>query len=393
MKNAARLAWLCAAAALGCGSALPPELPEPDLPPVRVQAEPACTDAATPELEPQAEALPSVIVSVGPAPSVCSLASIGHRRDACPSSREDALLAIDFALVHLPERRDELLAALEGCDTIETAAVRALRAELAPRACRDVFAEPMLHEALEPELASVIRALAIEARLERVAAGRPEVPFDGFETFAKEKLEPWLEERARLADELAAAAPQAGVGRRVVRLAHGRAILALASAAREAVSQVPACVPARFGRHGAVTAERCPVRLEGPGDAGARLTRRADKLEKRGVSLLRKTLDGMDDGSDMDAARLEEAIALVPRQPEAGIRMPEAAAVPAPIAGASGVSTRLSRRLPPLLVPILLGSGPEPEPKPPAAPPARTPICAGPGLARPRGGALIHAHQ
>lgn len=387
---AARLAWVLALLALGCARGPALELPEPELPPAPGRPAPPCAQRAAPAPEPSAEARDRAIPSSGTPPAYCEVARTQRAPTDCPATREDALLAIDRALVQLPAQRDQALAELEACRAAESAAVRALRAELAPRACRDLVAGPTAEDASDPEVASLLRALTIEARLERATAGRPDVPFDGFERYVDHELDPWLDERSRLVDELAEAGPSGGAGRRLVRLAHGRALSAMAAAARDAIGQVPACAPARYGRHGRITAARCPIRLEGPGAAGERVRQRADELEARAVAELRRGLDDEHDDTAIDIERAREAIAISSRGTGRSAYEPDA--IPAPVLPAGtppGVSTRLQRRLPPLLVPILLGKEPQPRP----APAPRPLNCAGPGLARPRRGALIHAHQ
>lgn len=349
----ALLLLVIATSAIACAPPAPATLPEPptgadlrelsptsSLPPAEIDDPGEVADPSGP------------IPSVWPAPASCGGEPVEPRaRRRCPATTEGALLAIDNARVQPEEEQDRALADLEGCEVIETAAIRALRAELAPPECRDLLAEPLLASA-EPGVRALLRAQTIEGRLARVASGAPPVPFDGFAQFAEKKLEPWLTERERLADELAAAGPSSGVPRAIVMLAQGKALHALAKVARTSLADVPACKAARFGRHGQITVERCHPQLEGPGKTAASVAIRAKMLEERSADLLAKGLADYPDGAVFsDRVTGGALVELRPRRepPTSG-----SAVQPASLDLAPGVRTRLARRLPGVVAPLLL---------------------------------------
>ncbi|MBL9022003.1 MAG: hypothetical protein JNL21_07365 [Myxococcales bacterium] len=349
----ALLLLVIATSAMACAPPAPAALPEPPMAPDLRDLVPAGSLPPAEDEDPGEGEDPSrPIPSVWPAPASCGGAPATLRaRRRCPATTEGALLAIDNARVQPEEEQDRALADLEGCQVIETTAIRALRAELAPPECRDLLAEPLLASA-GPGARALLRAQTIEGRLARVASGAPPVPFDGFAQFAEKKLEPWLTERERLADELAAAGPSSGVPGAIVMLAHGKALYALAKVARTSLADVPACKGARFGRHGRITVERCHPQLEGPGKTAASVASLAKMLEERSAALLAKGLADYPDGA-VFSDRVTGG-ALVELRPRREPPATDSAAQPASLDLAPGVRTRLARRLPGVVAPLLL---------------------------------------
>jgi hypothetical protein len=262
-----------------------------------------------------------------------------------------ALIALDVALRQDVERRDIDLAALEGCEVLDAASVRALRAELAPRSCRDVLAEPSIPRARDAETASLLRAQTIEARMERAHVDPPAVPFDHFDRYVTRQLSPWLLSRVRLLEELSLLGPSAGAGRAIVTLARGRALLRLAAVAR--ASAIPSSRCEARGRGGDPD---CPRRTGLETLAAGTVTSLAEDFERGAIAAFRSGAQELAASGIVDDARAHELRARLATTRAGG---PPAASHAVSLPGpprATGVEARLARALPITLVAVLLSA-------------------------------------
>jgi hypothetical protein len=135
------------------------------------------------------------------------------------------------ALSAAPAARDALLRCLEPSREAPPGLIRALRADLAPRACGDVIVEGVVGGAGQPrELADALVGLGVAARLNRSVrqAPLPRPPFGKAEFLKhfKEVLSPWIVEQAHAVDTLSKVGPRlSGYGKAVVALEAGLADL------------------------------------------------------------------------------------------------------------------------------------------------------------------------
>jgi len=135
---------------------------------------------------------------------------------------------------------DTALACLEESGDFPPGLLRALRAELAPVACADALAAPLLEKPpgkLPRDIEDTLFGLAVSARLARLLEGPPklEPPFskDRFMSFQKEQLGPWLVSQALAIDALSLeGARLGGYGRGVAAIAAGNADLRFVDMAR-----------------------------------------------------------------------------------------------------------------------------------------------------------------
>jgi hypothetical protein len=177
---------------------------------------------------------------VPPPPPACA-AFVAHPTSGCaPSTSAREALAAAL-LKDEPSERDALLACLEPSEELPPGSVRALRAELAPEACADVLASPLLEappRGLSSELESALFGLMLSGRFARVLTDPPrlEGPFDkqSFMTFFSERLSPWVVAGATAIEELSREGSRlTGYGRGVAALAAGSADLRFVQMARD----------------------------------------------------------------------------------------------------------------------------------------------------------------
>ncbi len=162
--------------------------------------------------------------------------------EACPGPGPSFRQALVAALtLDEPRRRDKALLALEACPR-DAAAIRALRAELAPEGCADVLVEPWLaawdDPARDPELHSALAGLALAARLHRLVREPPNLtpPFDeaAFREFLETTLSAWILEQAHAIHQTALlGAKLPGYGKGIVAVSAGLADLRFVDVVRE----------------------------------------------------------------------------------------------------------------------------------------------------------------
>jgi hypothetical protein len=287
------------------------------------------------------------IPSERPAPEACGRLVRRPTATRCPASRSEALVALVVALGLDIEGRDIDVAALEGCEVLDAASVRALRAELAPRICRDALAEPSIPRAGDAETASLLRAQTIEARMERVVVDPPAVPFDHFDRYVTRRLSPWLLSRVRLLEELSSVGPSAGAGRAIVTLARGRALLQLAAVAR--ASAIPSSRCEARGHGGDLD---CPSRS---GLEAGTVTSQAGDFERGALAAFRSAAQELAASGIVDDARAHELAARLATTTRAGEppSASRAVSLPGP-PRPTGVEARLARALPITVLAVLL---------------------------------------
>ncbi|WP_437678871.1 hypothetical protein [Sorangium sp. So ce131] len=162
--------------------------------------------------DPQTALVYPAPAGVPPAPHICE--AFVRRAAVAPAQPCDdaqgALEALDGALAEDDAAtRDARLAGVEACAGLEAGLARALRAELAPIACGDVIAVPLLKAppaALQGDLYQVLRGLTLAARLARTATDPPALrpPYDVQRVlaFTKGPLFTWVTEQDRAIEDL-----------------------------------------------------------------------------------------------------------------------------------------------------------------------------------------------
>ncbi len=142
------------------------------------------------------------------------------------------------ALTAPADARNALLHCLEPSADAPTGLVRALRADLAPRACGDaIVASEVGKSGPARELADALLGLGVGARLNRSVrqAPLPRPPFSKAEFLKhfKEVLSPWIAEQAHAVDTLSKVGPRlSSYGKAVVALEAGLADMRFVSVAR-----------------------------------------------------------------------------------------------------------------------------------------------------------------
>jgi len=208
----------------------PPEAPVPDAGPVDLAAWAAA--AAT--------------IGIKPPPAAC--AAFARRRPA-PSASAPACGDRAAAIARLDEvmretdaaKRDAGLAALEPCAGLAPGWVRALRAELAPPACADVLADPLLRARAGRATGHVLHALAglsIAGRLARAVGAAPKLtgPTDKkrLAAYFQGPFRRWVVDQARVVEDLARfGAKLSFYGRGVAAVEAGLADMRFVERARE----------------------------------------------------------------------------------------------------------------------------------------------------------------
>jgi hypothetical protein len=171
-----------------------------------------------------------------PAPPAECAAFSASAPSGCATGDFKQLLA--DALLAPPAARDAQLRCLEASNEAPAGLIRALRAELAPRACGDVIVADAVGQAAQPrEIADTLVGLGIGARLNRSVRGAPlpQAPFDkaAFLKHFNEVLKPWIAEQAHSVDVLSRVGPRlSSYGKAVVALEAGLADMRFVGVAR-----------------------------------------------------------------------------------------------------------------------------------------------------------------
>ena len=186
--------------------------------------------------EPSPVGLGAAPAGVPAAPAECAAFSAAPPAGCAPAGDFKTQLA--EALGAAPEARDGLLRCLEPSKDAPAGLIRALRADLAPRACADLIVEGMAGHPGQPrELADALVGLGVGARLNRSVrqAPLPRPPFSKAEFLKhfKEVLSPWIAEQAHAVDALSKVGPRlSSYGKAVVALEAGLADMRFVGVAR-----------------------------------------------------------------------------------------------------------------------------------------------------------------
>lgn len=230
LRSLPGLALLLLLTACGAGGAVtgaPPKSPDgsPDQGPAGM----------TPGAQRSPAGLGEAPAGVPAAPQECAAFSTAAPA-SCAAGDFKAQLA--DALNAAPEARDALLRCLEPSTEAPTGLIRALRADLAPRACGDVIVESLAGQPGQArELADALVGLGVAARLNRSVrqAPLPRPPFSKaeFQKYFKEVLSPWVAEQAHAVDTLSKVGPRlSSYGKAVVALEAGLADMRFVGVAR-----------------------------------------------------------------------------------------------------------------------------------------------------------------
>jgi hypothetical protein len=201
---------------------------------------PQSAPAAPAAVEPPPAEPPPRFTEIPPPPATCSeLIAAPGSAEACPD-RAAVLEALAEALeAREGQARDAGLAGLEGCASLETGIIRALRADLAPDGCADVLTDTAVGEdtRLRREVRDALVGLGIAAKLSRVVRSAPalEPPYDRarFMEFFQSELVPWISGQARAIFELSTeGAKLRGYGQGVVAVEAGLAEMRFVELAR-----------------------------------------------------------------------------------------------------------------------------------------------------------------
>jgi hypothetical protein len=215
----------------GCAGAPPPSPTAPVAP-----AEPAAGSGATPP--PGKKAIAPAAV---PSPPAECTALAAHPTTGClPTGKSRELLAAALEPARTAVERDRALACLEESRDFGPGLLRALRAELAPVACADAIAAPLVEkppQKLPLDVEGVLLGLVVSGRLARLLGEPPRLgaPFskDRFLEFQREELAPWIVSQALAIDELSLQGSRlTGYGRGIAAIAAGNADLRFVEMAR-----------------------------------------------------------------------------------------------------------------------------------------------------------------
>lgn len=255
-------------------------------------------DRVPPTLPPMPKALP-------PVPTSCALYS-ARAIGPCPAG--DPMVQLPGAL---SASDDVALAKLEACPGFTPGLLRALRAEMAPPACRDAIVEPLLSERRVPvPLLHALSGLAVEARFTRAALAPPKLapPFDKERVlkFIAGPVAEWLTEQARLIEELSLFGVKLeGYGRAVAALEAGLTEMRLVEAIRAMpIPESMAKDPELVAVYEAALEEKLEPRKTRARDAalvGLREFAKLGILEDVRVVDARRGLSGMYAGRRIDA--------------------------------------------------------------------------------------------
>jgi hypothetical protein len=221
------LLFLTACGAGGAATSAPPKTPD------------TSPDRGPPGLTPVGERAPAGLgdapAGVPAAPQECAPFTAAAASNCAPGNFKTQLAD---ALSAAPEARDARLHCLESSAEAPTGLIRALRADLAPRACGDVIVEGVAGHSGQPrELADALVGLGVGARLNRSVrqAPLPHPPFTKAEFLKhfKEVLSPWIAEQAHAVDILSQVGPRlSSYGKAVVALEAGLADMRFVGVAR-----------------------------------------------------------------------------------------------------------------------------------------------------------------
>jgi hypothetical protein len=152
--------------------------------------------------------LPPAPVGLAAAPATCAPFVARTHAGACKKGDTGELLAAALAEGDV-DKRDQLLADIEGCPILASGIGRALRAELAPTACGEALVEPLLKQGtkgITPVSQQVLIGLAVSSRLARAGTNPPELkpPFEKARVleFIKGPMGKWFNDQANLVEEL-----------------------------------------------------------------------------------------------------------------------------------------------------------------------------------------------
>jgi len=157
-------------------------------------------------------------------------------RAAC-AARGDFTVELAKALSSSGVEQDRLLGCLESAPEAPPGLLRALRADLAPRGCGDATVGDGVVSGAPREIADVLVALGVGARLYRSVREPPlpRPPFDkaAFLKHFKETLSPWIAQQAHAVDVLSQIGPRlSGYAKGIVALEAGLADMRFVAIAR-----------------------------------------------------------------------------------------------------------------------------------------------------------------
>ncbi|MGC4086348.1 MAG: hypothetical protein QM756_00345 [Polyangiaceae bacterium] len=268
---------------------------------------------AAPPPAPQPEAAPPPApkaAQVPPAPSAC--AAFLEAPMGCDESRTLAERLADALGENEALTRDHKLACVEAGAGPSAGMLRALRADLAPVACADALATPLLEAAQppSPELEKVLLGLMLSGRLSRLAASPPTLaePYDKarFLEFFEKSLKPWMLSEALAIGELSSqAAKLSGYGKAIAALESGLADLRFVQAARKVAlpTELASDADARNVYYAALDEALEPRKARGRDAAlvGLRLFAELGVLKNQRLTRARQLLGELYGGSRVDA--------------------------------------------------------------------------------------------
>ncbi len=194
------------------------------------------------QVEPAKQKQPLVPEPAGvPAPdAVCEPFAKNSSATCAPTGDVRAALAQALGAADVL-KRDELLSCLEQSPSFAPGVLRALRAEVAPPACADVIALPLLeprHPEIDRNVEDTLIALAASGRLARLVQKAPELaaPFDRarFMDFFQTTLKPWIVTQAAAIHDLSSVGPRlAPYAKGVVAIEAGLADMRFVSVVRQ----------------------------------------------------------------------------------------------------------------------------------------------------------------
>jgi hypothetical protein len=181
--------------------------------------------------------------AVPPPPAECgAFASRAAERAGACDTAVAARKELDAALAERDVARlDARLLGLEPCGALPIGLARALRAELAPRACADAIVDPVLDAppaGLRLDLRQTLEGLSLASKLARLVETPPAVtqPVDKarFQQYFRETLGPWIVAQASAIHQLAAKGVRlGGYGKGIVAVEAGTADLRFVEVVRE----------------------------------------------------------------------------------------------------------------------------------------------------------------
>jgi hypothetical protein len=218
---------------MACGAAgvtSPAKAPE-TTPAPAPGAETSQTAAKAAPAKPLAELPPGIPEASADCPARANIARV-----AC-GPHADFTLELARALASGGAEQDRLLGCLESATEAPPGLVRALRADLGPRGCGDVTVGDGVVAGAPREIADVLVALGVGARLYRSVREPPlpRPPFDkaAFLKHFKETLSPWIVQQAHAVDVLSQVGPRlSGYAKGIVALEAGLADMRFVAIAR-----------------------------------------------------------------------------------------------------------------------------------------------------------------